>query len=111
MGLPEKIKQIEQEMSKTQINKHTEHHIGLLKAKLARLRAELESSTSKGGGPSFEIKKGGDATIVLNEGPPPLEVERSEEHTSELQSPVHLVCRLLLEKKNKSRRGNISSPT
>src|SRR5690348_17666979 len=25
----------------------------------------------------------------------------SEEHTSELQSPVHLVCRLLLEKKNK----------
>src|SRR5690348_18021713 len=26
-------------------------------------------------------------------------VHRSEEHTSELQSPVHLVCRLLLEKK------------
>src|SRR4051794_41746963 len=29
------------------------------------------------------------------------EWQRSEEHTSELQSPVHLVCRLLLEKKNK----------
>src|SRR5690348_1338446 len=28
---------------------------------------------------------------------------RSEEHTSELQSPVHLVCRLLLEKKKRSR--------
>src|SRR6266581_306619 len=28
------------------------------------------------------------------------DVKRSEEHTSELQSPVHLVCRLLLEKKN-----------
>src|SRR5690348_18212533 len=28
-------------------------------------------------------------------------VRRSEEHTSELQSPVHLVCRLLLEKKNR----------
>src|SRR5258708_8055576 len=27
--------------------------------------------------------------------------ERSEEHTSELQSPDHLVCRLLLEKKKK----------
>ena len=26
---------------------------------------------------------------------------RSEEHTSELQSPSHLVCRLLLEKKKK----------
>src|SRR5690348_17809778 len=30
------------------------------------------------------------------------EPRRSEEHTSELQSPVHLVCRLLLEKKNTS---------
>src|SRR5690348_18084172 len=28
---------------------------------------------------------------------------RSEEHTSELQSPVHLVCRLLLEKKKKNK--------
>src|SRR6266511_1000178 len=65
LGLPEKIKQIEEEMKKTQINKKTEHHIGLLKAKLARLREELESSTSKGGGPAFEIRKGGDATVVL----------------------------------------------
>src|SRR5437762_4104066 len=32
-------------------------------------------------------------------GPPE---ERSEEHTSELQSPMYLVCRLLLEKKNSS---------
>src|SRR5438876_2109964 len=31
--------------------------------------------------------------------PPPIIRWRSEEHTSELQSPVHLVCRLLLEKK------------
>src|SRR5256885_10053744 len=30
----------------------------------------------------------------------PSEIERSEEHTSELQSPCNLVCRLLLEKKN-----------
>src|SRR6266581_1420111 len=30
----------------------------------------------------------------------PVVQRRSEEHTSELQSPVHLVCRLLLEKKN-----------
>src|SRR5258708_12474672 len=29
-------------------------------------------------------------------------VDRSEEHTSELQSPDHLVCRLLLEKKKKT---------
>src|SRR5256885_10999418 len=31
----------------------------------------------------------------------PAEIARSEEHTSELQSPCNLVCRLLLEKKNK----------
>src|SRR5690348_17633271 len=30
--------------------------------------------------------------------------DRSEEHTSELQSPVHLVCRLLLEKKKKKKK-------
>src|SRR5207244_12971831 len=34
--------------------------------------------------------------------PPP----RSEEHTSELQSPDHLVCRLLLEKKKNNRHEN-----
>src|SRR5690348_17699739 len=31
-----------------------------------------------------------------------LQYGRSEEHTSELQSPVHLVCRLLLEKKKET---------
>src|SRR5438876_6020833 len=33
-----------------------------------------------------------------------LRLPRSEEHTSELQSPVHLVCRLLLEKKKQMTR-------
>src|SRR2546422_2408126 len=33
---------------------------------------------------------------------------RSEEHTSELQSRLHLVCRLLLEKKKKKRRQTVS---
>src|SRR5207244_9410306 len=32
---------------------------------------------------------------------------RSEEHTSELQSPDHLVCRLLLEKKKKKKKPKI----
>src|SRR5438552_9757561 len=31
---------------------------------------------------------------------------RSEEHTSELQSPDHLVCRLLLEKKKKKKKNH-----
>src|SRR2546426_5823106 len=33
---------------------------------------------------------------------------RSEEHTSELQSPCNLVCRLLLEKKKKQTKGSTS---
>src|SRR2546426_2839811 len=40
----------------------------------------------------------------------PGEDARSEEHTSELQSPCNLVCRLLLEKKKK-RRSPISRPS
>src|SRR5256885_8868714 len=44
-----------------------------------------------------------DAQLFVEQGPanePPLPiVGRSEEHTSELQSPCNLVCRLLLEKK------------
>src|SRR3989449_4885274 len=40
--------------------------------------------------------------IMVPSGPPTEEtVNRSEEHTSELQSRLHLVCRLLLEKKKK----------
>src|SRR6266581_6262804 len=46
------------------------------------------------------------AHAVHRRGREPVGVERagvrSEEHTSELQSPVHLVCRLLLEKKNRA---------
>src|SRR5438876_3048224 len=34
-----------------------------------------------------------------------ISMRRSEEHTSELQSPVHLVCRLLLEKKKKTEKN------
>src|SRR5687768_18089168 len=34
-----------------------------------------------------------------------LGIDRSEEHTSELQSRLHLVCRLLLEKKNNENHG------
>src|SRR5258708_18751189 len=37
--------------------------------------------------------------LVFGKTPCPSERRRSEEHTSELQSPDHLVCRLLLEKK------------
>src|SRR5256884_2305474 len=41
---------------------------------------------------------------------PPTRMPRSEEHTSELQSRLHLVCRLLLEKKKKHKEINIGRP-
>src|SRR3989304_8085137 len=36
--------------------------------------------------------------------------DRSEEHTSELQSRLHLVCRLLLEKKQKRKQRQLKAP-
>ena len=47
MGIPEKIKKIEDDIHRTQINKKTEHHIGLLKAKLAKLRREQEEQNQE----------------------------------------------------------------
>ena len=71
MGIPEKIKAIQDEIHKTQINKATEHHIGLLKAKISRLKKEMEgdihgktvSSKSRSGG--YSVRKTGDGTVVL----------------------------------------------
>jgi uncharacterized protein len=48
MGLLEKIKEIEAEMARTQKNKATEYHLGLLKAKLAKYRTQLLEPTSRG---------------------------------------------------------------
>src|SRR5256885_10885400 len=44
-----------------------------------------------------------------NQRPSALWLSRSEEHTSELQSPCNLVCRLLLEKKNLALRPPAAS--
>src|SRR2546422_8622117 len=43
-------------------------------------------------------------------GPPRGDQSRSEEHTSELQSRLHLVCRLLLEKKKNAFGGRFGLP-
>src|SRR3989449_6748363 len=52
-----------------------------------------------------------DAPIAVLSGPSfAREVYRSEEHTSELQSRLHLVCRLLLEKKKHNSRNRRSTP-
>src|SRR5207244_5423912 len=50
-------------------------------------------------------------TLELGLQPVEAAVERSEEHTSELQSPDHLVCRLLLEKKKTARQQSVTRRT
>jgi small GTP-binding protein len=68
MGIPEKIKAIQDEIHKTQLNKATEHHVGLLKAKIAKLRREQEKNQAKKSGVSsegFDIRRTGDATVVF----------------------------------------------
>uniref|UniRef100_A0A672GEP4 Developmentally regulated GTP binding protein 2 n=1 Tax=Salarias fasciatus TaxID=181472 RepID=A0A672GEP4_SALFA len=67
MGILEKISEIEKEISRTQKNKATEYHLGLLKAKLAKYRSQLlEPSKSAGAkGEGFDVMKSGDARVAL----------------------------------------------
>jgi small GTP-binding protein len=68
MGLQDKIREIEEEMKRTQINKATEFHLGQLKAKIAKYKRELLSPhrtrAGKGTG-GFDVKKSGDATVAI----------------------------------------------
>ncbi len=65
--IEEQIKEVEDEIFNTHKNKATEHHIGKLKAKMAKLRAQLElhRAKSSGGGKGYYIKKAGDGTVAL----------------------------------------------
>src|SRR5256885_11622052 len=64
----------------------------------ARTRLVILETYDQEHGPLLDLahrlSKNGPSIIVLSS------YQRSEEHTSELQSPCNLVCRLLLEKKN-----------
>src|SRR5438552_11722260 len=54
------------------------------------------------------IAVAGEPRVLIADEPTTALDVRSEEHTSELQSPDHLVCRLLLEKKKKKKKKEIS---
>lgn len=68
-----KIKEIEFEYARTQKNKATESHLGILKAKLSKLRRELLEAGSGGkkqgvggaGERGFEVSKSGDTRVGL----------------------------------------------
>ncbi|THV08665.1 P-loop containing nucleoside triphosphate hydrolase protein [Dendrothele bispora CBS 962.96] len=67
MTTVQKIKEIEDEMAKTQKNKATSYHLGQLKAKLAKLRRELIAGPSAGGGGGgglgFDVARTGIASV------------------------------------------------
>ena len=69
--IQKKIDEIEAEMARTQKNKATSFHLGVLKAKLAKLRSELvngpggKSAGSKDAGRGFDVSKSGDTRIGL----------------------------------------------
>ncbi|MEK6916228.1 MAG: GTP-binding protein [Nanoarchaeota archaeon] len=66
MSREEKIKEFEEELTKTKYHKGTQHHVGLVKAKIARLKEEIETKRKgKGKTEGFVLKKTGDATVVL----------------------------------------------
>lgn len=62
----EQIAELEKELSTTKYNKATQHHIGLVKARIARLREKQESRSSKKGPKhGYEVRKTGDGTVIL----------------------------------------------
>ncbi|KAI0722863.1 developmentally regulated GTP binding protein 1 [Earliella scabrosa] len=66
MTTVQKIKEIEDEMARTQKNKATSYHLGQLKAKLAKLRRELlgpQGGGGGGGGIGFDVARTGIATV------------------------------------------------
>ncbi|EGF83908.1 hypothetical protein BATDEDRAFT_36387 [Batrachochytrium dendrobatidis JAM81] len=67
MGILEKIADIEREVARTQKNKATEYHLGLLKAKLAKYRTMLLEPTGNSGpkGVGFDVVRSGDARVAM----------------------------------------------
>ena len=65
MDIDEEIKELEEEIQNTKYNKATQHHIGKLKAKIARLKDEKMKQKGGKGGAGFGVKKTGDATVGM----------------------------------------------
>ncbi len=62
--LQNKLDELQESYSKTKYNKHTNKYLGILRAKIAKVRRALAEKKSKKG-TGFGVKKSGDATVVL----------------------------------------------
>lgn len=61
-----RVKELEEEISTTKYNKRTQHHIGLVKAKLAKVKEDYQKKAAgKGKSEGFSVKRTGDATVIL----------------------------------------------
>jgi small GTP-binding protein len=65
LTIQEQIKAFEREVSVTKYNKRTQHHIGLVKAKIAKLRAKMLGGAKKKKGAGYSVRKTGDGTVIL----------------------------------------------
>lgn len=64
--IEKQIRELEEEISKTKYNKHTQFHIGKLKAKIATLKDKQEKAKSSGPRRyGYCLKKSGDATVIM----------------------------------------------
>ncbi len=62
----EQIKKFQEELRTTKYNKRTQHHIGLVKAKIARLREKQEKRKKTGKRrEGYSVKRSGDATVII----------------------------------------------
>src|SRR3989338_5349057 len=62
----EQIKELEKQIANTKYNKSTQHAIGLMKAKIAKLKEkDIARSSGGGGGYGYTVSKSGDATVIL----------------------------------------------
>ncbi|MBN1923722.1 MAG: GTP-binding protein [Nanoarchaeota archaeon] len=64
-SIDDEIAEIEKEIAKTQKNKATEHHLGNLYGKIAKLKEKADKQGGRGKGAGYTIKKAGDATVAL----------------------------------------------
>src|SRR5258708_14054413 len=105
---PEPIEMVTSAVARTEQHRATTTSIGtVLALRSITLRTELSGTVHAVALVPGRVVDSGTVLVALDVSVEQAELEalqaqsRSEEHTSELQSPDHLVCRLLLEKKNK----------
>ena len=61
-----RVKELEEELSTTKYNKSTQGHIGLIKAKLAKIKEDFQKKAAgKGKQEGFSVRRTGDATVIM----------------------------------------------